>query len=530
MKDRQPTQVLANGAIRYGVYNADGTLDHYEYLKREDAPTVEGTPLNKANLLSDATAQKIWPNEETRPEDPTVSEALIELRKGASKIGDILMTARAKPSDAWLPCDGQSISQTEYPELFALLRSKAGPGDWMTKDVTGIDRATISVKHVNSKWFAFAYQRTSGSAYYESGTLYVYVSEDTNTWACYSFDVDVPVSSSRITRLVRTAICYSEADNAYYLVAVWSAASSQTSSTEYAYAYRMQPNFSTLQKKSEFASFTTGQYPNVLKLYATASGTLYCVATVWSTTRPLNDGYTYTASSKLYTSSDHAATWTTTSSAPDGIDYDPISDKFLHMSGRNVYIQSTLPTSDDAVLIGSVPTSIISEEEQTNHGFVPCVCAATNTIVIIWGSGRLYYAYSTDRGATWNAGTEPFSNTAPNGPYVFDNNLEPELGHQFVNGLLIFNAQIKNYNTNEKEDTICSLSDPTDKVYKTAGNTFTGALSEDGIAMEAPNVRTQADGSSGGYVTIRDYGTLEKDVPTIQPDTRSHAYIKALEE
>ena len=55
MKDRQPTQVLSNGAIRYGVYNADGTLNHYEYLKREDAPTVEGTPLNKANLLSDTT-------------------------------------------------------------------------------------------------------------------------------------------------------------------------------------------------------------------------------------------------------------------------------------------------------------------------------------------------------------------------------------------------------------------------------------------------------------------------------------------
>ena len=35
MKDRQPTQVLANGAIRYGIYNADGSLNHYEYLKRE---------------------------------------------------------------------------------------------------------------------------------------------------------------------------------------------------------------------------------------------------------------------------------------------------------------------------------------------------------------------------------------------------------------------------------------------------------------------------------------------------------------
>ena len=58
MTDRQPTQVLANGAIRYGIYNADGTLDHYEYLRREDAPTIEGTPLSKANLLSDATASR----------------------------------------------------------------------------------------------------------------------------------------------------------------------------------------------------------------------------------------------------------------------------------------------------------------------------------------------------------------------------------------------------------------------------------------------------------------------------------------
>ena len=68
MKDRQPTQVLDNGAIRYGVYIADGTLDHYEYLKREDAPTIKGTPLNKANLLSDATAAKLWPNAATRPD------------------------------------------------------------------------------------------------------------------------------------------------------------------------------------------------------------------------------------------------------------------------------------------------------------------------------------------------------------------------------------------------------------------------------------------------------------------------------
>lgn len=105
MKDRQPTQVLANGAIRYGVYNADGTLNHYEYLKREDAPTVEGTPLNKANLLSDATAAKIWPGSK-KPDDPTVNDALGKLSEGTAKVGDIAITARTDLSDAWLRATG----------------------------------------------------------------------------------------------------------------------------------------------------------------------------------------------------------------------------------------------------------------------------------------------------------------------------------------------------------------------------------------------------------------------------------------
>jgi len=53
LKDRVSTQVLGNGAIRYGIYNADGSLNRYEYIKAEDAPTEEGDVLNKANLLPD---------------------------------------------------------------------------------------------------------------------------------------------------------------------------------------------------------------------------------------------------------------------------------------------------------------------------------------------------------------------------------------------------------------------------------------------------------------------------------------------
>ena len=134
MKDRQPTKILSNGAIRYGVYNADGTLGRYEYLKREDAPTVEGTPLNKANLLSDATAAKIWPGSE-KPDDPTVNDAFSKLAQGTAKVGDIEITTRTDRSDAWIPCDGRYISEDQYPELFETLRVSASAAPWNTASI-----------------------------------------------------------------------------------------------------------------------------------------------------------------------------------------------------------------------------------------------------------------------------------------------------------------------------------------------------------------------------------------------------------
>lgn len=62
MIDRVPTEVLDNGAIRYGVYDSNGQLLRYEYIKPEDAPTQEGTPLNKANLFSDDLLSKYFDN------------------------------------------------------------------------------------------------------------------------------------------------------------------------------------------------------------------------------------------------------------------------------------------------------------------------------------------------------------------------------------------------------------------------------------------------------------------------------------
>ena len=47
VKDRLPTNVLSNKAVRYGVYDEEGKLLRYEYIKREDEPTEEGSPINK---------------------------------------------------------------------------------------------------------------------------------------------------------------------------------------------------------------------------------------------------------------------------------------------------------------------------------------------------------------------------------------------------------------------------------------------------------------------------------------------------
>lgn len=56
MNDRISTEVLANGAIRYAEYNAQGGLVGYRYMLPADEPSEVGTPISKATLLKDMTA------------------------------------------------------------------------------------------------------------------------------------------------------------------------------------------------------------------------------------------------------------------------------------------------------------------------------------------------------------------------------------------------------------------------------------------------------------------------------------------
>lgn len=60
MRDRIPTQVLENGALRYGVYDESGNFLRHEYLALDDAPTDTGTDLSKATLLQDSTEVSLF--------------------------------------------------------------------------------------------------------------------------------------------------------------------------------------------------------------------------------------------------------------------------------------------------------------------------------------------------------------------------------------------------------------------------------------------------------------------------------------
>ncbi len=85
MKDRVSTKVLDNGAIRYGIYDEAGKLLRYEYIRPEDEPIEEGTPLNKASLLSDATTQAYG-----LPTSAVPDEALLSARRFTEKTRDDL--------------------------------------------------------------------------------------------------------------------------------------------------------------------------------------------------------------------------------------------------------------------------------------------------------------------------------------------------------------------------------------------------------------------------------------------------------
>lgn len=133
MQDRIGTNDLANGAVRYGVYDASGNRLRYEWIRPEDEPLEAGTPLNRETLLSAEAEAVVWPAS-GKPANPTVNDAMDKLME-AKEVGDILTTVRTLVAP-WHACDGSTFDQTVYPELYAVLGSTTLPSISYSSDTT----------------------------------------------------------------------------------------------------------------------------------------------------------------------------------------------------------------------------------------------------------------------------------------------------------------------------------------------------------------------------------------------------------
>lgn len=134
MRDRIGTNDLANGAVRYGVYDASGNRLRYEWLLPEDEPLEAGTPLTAENLLTAQTAAKVWRAGDA-PTDPMVNGALEKLSEPNYHVGDILTTVRTLAAP-WHACDGSTFSRTAYPALYAVLGGTTLPSISYSSDTT----------------------------------------------------------------------------------------------------------------------------------------------------------------------------------------------------------------------------------------------------------------------------------------------------------------------------------------------------------------------------------------------------------
>lgn len=76
MRDRIPTQVLENGAIRVEQFDENGNSLGYTWIKRADEPLENGTPYSVNSVLTDETAQSIGLDV---TENPTPNQAFAKL-------------------------------------------------------------------------------------------------------------------------------------------------------------------------------------------------------------------------------------------------------------------------------------------------------------------------------------------------------------------------------------------------------------------------------------------------------------------
>ncbi|QNL44138.1 hypothetical protein H8790_11960 [Oscillibacter hominis] len=112
MKDRVP---LHPGRVK--LTPVSGQANTYDMV-RADQPTQEGTPLGKAALFNSNAEQAVFGE---AAGDHTPAEAFAALPNRIEPIGTIKTTVRTDLGDKWLLCNGETVNQMEYPELYNML-------------------------------------------------------------------------------------------------------------------------------------------------------------------------------------------------------------------------------------------------------------------------------------------------------------------------------------------------------------------------------------------------------------------------
>lgn len=504
MKDRQPTQILDNGAIRYGIYDEAGQLLRYEYMKREDAPTVEGTPLNKANLLSDATAAKIWRGA-TKPDDPTVNDALSKLTEGTARVGDIELSSRTDLPASWLPCDGRYISQADYPELFNVLRVSASQGNWDTQVVdtnSAPNGQGDIISYANGVWFRTRVQIGDAEYSEEPHDAKMWYSNDNmNSWHNISI-------ASRIQQL--TPVHYYE--NKYVCIAVkYFPPSGYISAYYKGYIYYANQPAGPWTLGGETVEEDSGFRPGGSAWDIITDGSrYYLVGKVQGVMRS-----SLSLFPPAWQESDFGGQSTTNNyfNSVNNIVYNEFDGYFYGAKGR------TDSLSAYKLARTRTPDSYSSWQVIcSNNGYYSGIAASGNIIIAMHASNNdsRVYVYSIDGGQTFT--TKSLS--------VYPKESSQRDWVKIFNGIVVLAART----SSQAAVGVAKLLYTDDLTQgfmsvDTDANVNTFAGNDSGLIVGA--LESQGASSIDVY---RDFTYDAKKIPTITPDNRSHAYIKAVEE
>ena len=131
-------------------------------------------------------------------------------------------------------------------------------------------------------------------------------------------------------------------------------------------------------------------------------------------------------------------------------------------------------------------------------------------------SGYMVYRYSADYGATWENGKVVSYKTDS---YSLDN----YTNGKYENGLLVLSETASESESADRAEKIIAISAPA-----------SGPVYGDVLGSGVDSIALSPDGGaayiSSNGLAYCDYSAAGKEIPTIGTDTRSNAYIKALEE